>query len=84
MRTHSLTNEQRLKNLEREAAALRRELAKQPGIKKQPDYVSKHAKPKSQKQTRNCMCCEKPFASEGPWNRLCGPCKRKDTTPFDN
>jgi len=24
---------------------------------------------------RPCMCCRKPFLSEGRWNRLCQPCK---------
>lgn len=27
--------------------------------------------------TRACMCCGKPFASEGPHHRLCGDCRRR-------
>jgi hypothetical protein len=83
MRTHSISNEQRLKNLEREAAALRRDLAKQGGIKKQPEYLSKKAKTRGGKQQRNCMCRQKEFMSDGAWNRLCSPCRHKGTTPFD-
>lgn len=26
---------------------------------------------------RACMCCGKSFESEGPHNRLCGPCRRR-------
>ncbi|MEY4591526.1 MAG: hypothetical protein RIR18_421 [Pseudomonadota bacterium] len=83
MRTHSISNEQRLKNLEREAAALRRELEKQTGTKKQSQYLPKKLKPKGGKQQRNCMCCQKEFMSDGAWNRLCSPCRHKGTTPFD-
>lgn len=35
-----------------------------------------------QRMTRSCMCCKKIFRSEGPHNRLCGTCRRKETTPF--
>jgi Zn finger protein HypA/HybF involved in hydrogenase expression len=28
---------------------------------------------------RTCLQCEKPFASEGPWNRRCPRCKETDT-----
>lgn len=24
--------------------------------------------------TRGCLSCDKPFDSEGPWNRICGTC----------
>lgn len=27
------------------------------------------------KTTRPCLCCGRPFASEGPHNRLCGRCR---------
>jgi len=25
---------------------------------------------------RTCLGCNRPFLSEGPWNRLCPPCSR--------
>jgi rRNA maturation endonuclease Nob1 len=28
--------------------------------------------------TRACLCCEKPFPSEGPHNRLCQYCRQKE------
>lgn len=27
---------------------------------------------------RSCLRCDKDFLSEGPWNRICGPCKTKN------
>jgi hypothetical protein len=27
---------------------------------------------------RACMCCQRPFLSEGIHNRICEPCKRSD------
>lgn len=31
--------------------------------------------------TRVCLSCDKPFSSEGPWNRICGTCNgRHDRT----
>ena len=29
--------------------------------------------------TRTCLGCGKPFLSEGPWNRICKRCGRRDT-----
>lgn len=29
--------------------------------------------------TRDCMCCRKPFMSEGVHNRLCGSCRNQNT-----
>ena len=39
---------------------------------------------KKRKQRRACMCCGKSFLSEGPHNRLCGPCRQKgdDGSPY--
>ncbi|HMR31857.1 MAG TPA: hypothetical protein PKA13_10715 [Geminicoccaceae bacterium] len=33
------------------------------------------ALPVAARTERPCLRCEKPFPSEGPWNRLCGRCK---------
>lgn len=30
-------------------------------------------------ETRSCMCCKRPFDSEGIHNRLCSPCKQNRT-----
>lgn len=35
------------------------------------------------KTKRPCLCCKKPFWSEGAHNRLCGCCRNKPTGPFD-
>lgn len=32
---------------------------------------------------RKCLCCGKPFASQGPHNRLCTPCRGKSVGPYD-
>ncbi len=32
--------------------------------------------------TRPCLPCRKPFESEGPHNRLCGPCAKLSLSPF--
>ena len=32
--------------------------------------------------TRPCMCCQKPFVSEGSHNRLCGDCRNKNISPY--
>lgn len=32
---------------------------------------------------RACLCCGAPFWSEGPHNRLCGECRRREADPFD-
>lgn len=32
---------------------------------------------------RACLCCGAPFWSEGPHNRLCGECRRREPDPFD-
>ncbi len=34
-------------------------------------------------QERKCLCCGKPFPSDGPMNRLCNACRGKSRTPFD-
>ena len=31
---------------------------------------------------RPCLACRKPFASEGPHNRLCKDCRRRDDNPY--
>lgn len=33
-------------------------------------------------QTRPCLRCRRPFESEGPHNRLCGPCGKLDVSPY--
>lgn|GEM_PF-1347309 len=33
-------------------------------------------------ETRPCLRCRKPFESEGSHNRLCGPCGKRDVSPF--
>ena len=33
-------------------------------------------------KTRDCMCCRRPFASEGPHHRLCPTCRNKDFSPY--
>lgn len=32
---------------------------------------------------RPCLCCRRPFMSEGPGNRLCSDCRALDVSPFD-
>lgn len=32
---------------------------------------------------RACMCCGKPFLSEGAHNRLCGSCRNRSSSPYD-
>lgn len=34
-------------------------------------------------KVRPCMCCGKTFPSEGPHNRMCGPCRMCDASPFE-
>ncbi len=34
-------------------------------------------------QERKCLTCGKPFASEGPHNRMCDSCRRKSASPLD-
>jgi hypothetical protein len=29
-----------------------------------------------------CLACRKPFASEGPHNRLCKDCRKRDDNPY--
>lgn len=31
---------------------------------------------------RPCMCCRNTFKSDGPHNRLCPTCRRKDVSPY--
>lgn len=38
---------------------------------------------KVKKQQRACLCCRRPFMSDGAHNRLCSSCRSKDKTPFD-
>jgi len=42
-------------------------------------------KPHRRKGTtqRPCMCCGKPFLSEGAHNRLCQGCRRLGSSPYD-
>lgn len=42
------------------------------------------ARRRASRVMRPCMCCRRPFQSEGAHNRLCDPCRRKgsDISPF--
>ena len=31
---------------------------------------------------RSCLCCRKPFVSEGAHNRLCGDCRTRNISPY--
>ncbi len=31
---------------------------------------------------RHCLCCRKPFVSEGAHNRLCGDCRTRNISPY--
>ena len=31
---------------------------------------------------RSCLCCRKPFVSEGAHNRLCGDCRTRSVSPY--
>ena len=31
---------------------------------------------------RTCLCCRKPFVSEGAHNRLCGDCRTRSVSPY--
>lgn len=35
------------------------------------------------KTTRPCLCCKKPFLSDGPHHRMCARCRTLSKTPFD-
>lgn len=37
---------------------------------------------KTKPSTRPCLCCGKPFRSEGPGNRLCPRCRALDVSPY--
>ena len=50
-------------------------------LRRLEDRRSKPLKPKKD-ATRPCLCCKKPFVSEGPHHRLCGPCRKKETSPY--
>lgn len=41
--------------------------------------------PRRQRGTtvRKCLCCQQPFNSEGPMNRLCGTCRTRSVGPYD-
>lgn len=34
-------------------------------------------------RSRPCLCCGQTFNSEGPHNRLCGPCRGRGGNPFE-
>lgn len=31
---------------------------------------------------RKCLCCNRPFLSQGAHNRLCTPCRGKTVSPY--
>lgn len=35
-----------------------------------------------ERKSRPCLCCEKPFLSHGPGNRMCDGCRGKDLSPY--
>ena len=34
-------------------------------------------------KVRPCLTCGKPFPSEGPGNRTCNHCRRRDASPYE-
>ena len=50
-------------------------------LRRLQDRRSKPLKPKTA-ANRTCLCCGKPFASEGAHNRLCYVCRRLDVSPY--
>ena len=50
-------------------------------LRRLEDRRSKPLKPKKA-ANRPCMCCRKPFASQGAHHRLCDRCRRIDVSPF--
>lgn len=50
-----------------------------------PPCPAETAKPETRRKLltqRTCMCCAKPFKSEGPHNRLCRACRTRNVSPF--
>ncbi len=33
-------------------------------------------------QVRPCLCCRRPFESEGPGNRMCVECRARNVSPY--
>ena len=49
-------------------------------VNKRLNKICKLSKPKP--KFRPCLCCTKTFLSEGPHNRLCPDCRKKDVSPY--
>lgn len=41
--------------------------------------IKKNLSRYQKRAVRVCLRCNKSFDSEGPWNRLCGPCHSRNT-----
>ncbi|MCG3177457.1 MAG: hypothetical protein MOGMAGMI_02431 [Candidatus Omnitrophica bacterium] len=75
----------------RRAGATIREISQLTGLstsavhKRLSPEAPQEIKPHRRKGTteRACMCCGKPFLSEGPHNRLCGACRNRSAGPYD-
>lgn len=46
------------------------------------DRIAAKAAAASRIKVRACLCCGADFKSDGPHNRLCQMCRRKDVSPF--
>lgn len=46
------------------------------------DQPQGKAAQRAERPPKPCMCCGKPFASQGIHNRLCGFCRTRDTTDW--
>ena len=46
------------------------------------DQPQGKAAQRAERPPKPCMCCGKPFASQGIHNRLCGLCRTRDTTDW--
>lgn len=53
-----------------------------PKPKRKRKRPSKHPRKKIKPDTtrRICLACDKPFTSEGPWNRICKRCNKANET----
>ena len=50
-------------------------------LRRLEDRRSKPLKPRTA-ASRPCLCCGKPFVSDGAHNRLCGRCRHADISPY--
>lgn len=59
-------------------------------IKSRIETLARHAAappappaPADTRKVRKCLCCGREFNSDGPHNRLCGPCRSKSVSPYE-